>query len=352
MQNLFNTFNSLPKFLRISTYFISGALALYFLSFWLICAVLAVSAYLVIQRKWLKYLAISFLALVGFVSLFIPTSPSTKTLESTTQTSTASATETAITQLPVQDVLIADTSSLEKGIVATSSSISKTETGKYTVVTVIDGDTIDVSKDGQTDRIRLIGIDTPETKDPRKEVECFGVEASQRATELMKGKSVTLEADPSQDNVDKYGRLLRFVFLENGTNVNLQMIKEGYAHEYTYDLPYKYQSDFKLAEAKAKASKLGLWGASCTVVVAPTKSQEQPVTNQTNTTLIPVAPTTQTTGSCNIKGNINSDDEKIYHTTDCAYYSKTKIDTSKGERWFCTEAEAVSAGWRKAKNCD
>lgn len=127
------------------------------------------------------------------------------------------------------------------------------------VVTVIDGDTVRVSIDGAEKTIRLIGINTPETVDPRRKVECFGKEASNRAKEILQGQAVSLEADASQGNTDKYGRLLRYVWLQNGTNFNKQMIAEGYAYEYTYDLPYKYQSEFKQVQAETQNAKRGLW---------------------------------------------------------------------------------------------
>jgi len=129
----------------------------------------------------------------------------------------------------------------------------------YRVVKVVDGDTLDVVINGKTERLRLIGIDTPETVDPRKSVQCFGKEASNKAKELLIGQYVTLEADPTQGDRDKYKRLLRYVFLTDGTNYNLFMIKEGYAHEYTYDSKYKYQLAFRQAETLAQENQRGLW---------------------------------------------------------------------------------------------
>ena len=101
----------------------------------------------------------------------------------------------------------------------------------FKVIKVVDGDTMDVSIDNKTERLRLIGIDTPETVDPRKKVQCFGIEASNKAKELLFGKFVSLENDESQGERDKYKRLLRYVFLQDGTNFNLFMIAEGYANE-------------------------------------------------------------------------------------------------------------------------
>ncbi len=101
-------------------------------------------------------------------------------------------------------------------------------------------------------------MDTPETVDPRKPVQCFGVEASNKAKELLSARMVRLEADDSQSERDKYSRLLRYVFLEDGTFYNKYMIAEGFAHEYTYQSnPYRYQPEFQLAERQARENKKG-----------------------------------------------------------------------------------------------
>ena len=130
----------------------------------------------------------------------------------------------------------------------------------YLVDKVVDGDTLDVKDEaGESFKVRLIGINTPETVDPRRKVECFGKEASNKAKEILSGKKIKLENDLSQGDLDKYGRSLRYVFLENGINFNLQMISEGYAYEYTYKTPYKYQDKFKQAQKQAEELKVGLW---------------------------------------------------------------------------------------------
>ena len=127
---------------------------------------------------------------------------------------------------------------------------------------VVDGDTLDVILNGKKQKVRLIGINTPETVDPRKPVQCFGKEASNHAKELLSGKTIYLESDPTQDDTDKYKRLLRYVWLDAETNVNKEMIADGYACEYTYDIPYKYQIGFKQAQQEAENAGRGLWSAS------------------------------------------------------------------------------------------
>lgn len=128
-----------------------------------------------------------------------------------------------------------------------------------TVTRVIDGDTIDVDLNGSVVRVRLIGIDTPETVHPSRPVECFGQEASAQAKALLTGQTVFLEADTSQDSVDRYGRQLRYVWLPDGRLFNLEMIAQGYAFEYTYNIPYKYYDAFTQAEQTAREEQRGLW---------------------------------------------------------------------------------------------
>src|SRR3989344_4340658 len=139
---------------------------------------------------------------------------------------------------------------------------NQTNNEGYKVLKIIDGDTIDIETPEKAERLRLIGIDTPETVDPRKDVQCFGIEASNKAKELLGGKLVSLESDETQGDRDKYKRLLRYVFLPDGTNFNLYMISEGYAFEYTYANPYKYQFDFRQAQKLAMENEKGLWSPS------------------------------------------------------------------------------------------
>ncbi len=159
------------------------------------------------------------------------------------------------------------------------------ESKLYKVIKVVDGDTIKVDMDGKTETIRLIGIDSPEVNDARESVKCFGEEASNKAREILYGKNVKLEADNTQGERDKYGRLLRYVFLEDGTNINKMMIDEGYAYEYTYKFPYKYQSEFKEAEIEAKNAKKGLWSDNaCNINLSSTSKISIPpiTTNSEN----------------------------------------------------------------------
>lgn len=149
---------------------------------------------------------------------------------------------------------------------ATSPSSART----YSVTKVIDGDTLIIDMDGTRTTLRLIGLDTPETVDPRKPVQCFGAEASAKAKQLLEGARVALEYDSSQGEFDKYGRTLAYVRLEDGTLFNEYMIAEGYGHEYTYSTPYKYQGAFQNAEASARTNAKGLWAeGACSAAPSP-----------------------------------------------------------------------------------
>ncbi len=133
----------------------------------------------------------------------------------------------------------------------------------YVVANVIDGDTVEIKSDNKILKVRMLGIDTPETVDPRKTVQCFGKEASDKTKELILNQKISLELDKSQNIYDKYSRILAYIKREDGLFVNEYLIKEGYAHEYTFNIPYKYQKDFKKLEKNARERKLGLWGEKC-----------------------------------------------------------------------------------------
>ena len=127
-------------------------------------------------------------------------------------------------------------------------------TGDFaTVIRVVDGDTIEIEGG---EKLRYIGMDTPETVDPRKSVQCFGKEASEKNKELVLGKTVRLEKDVSDR--DRYGRLLRYVWVGE-IFINLELVKQGFAHSYSYPPDVKYQSQFVLVEKEAREKKLGLW---------------------------------------------------------------------------------------------
>jgi micrococcal nuclease len=132
-----------------------------------------------------------------------------------------------------------------------------------TISAVVDGDTVKLSN-GKT--LRYIGVDTPETVDPRRAVGCFGTEASTYNRLLTIGKTVYLEKDVS--DTDRYGRLLRYVYLQSGEMVNEMLIREGYAYASAYPPDVKYQDTFEKLEKEAREKNAGLWG-SCNFTPTP-----------------------------------------------------------------------------------
>lgn len=187
----------------------------------------------------------------------------------------------------------------------------------YSVASVVDGDTFKVTIDGKTETLRLIGLDTSETVDPRKPVQCFGVEASNRAKALLTGKKVKLEGDSTQGERDKYGRLLRYAWLEDGTFFNKQMIADGYAYEYTYNSPYKYQAEFKQAQKDAQAGNKGLWSPDTC----------NGTTTSTNTT------STGTTSTSSGTSTTASQPTATYNYYTSAASSATKYYTASCDGW-------------------
>lgn len=224
-----------------------------------------------------------------------------------------------------------------------------------TVLGVSDGDTLRVRVDGRSERVRLLGIDAPESVHPSKSRQCFGKEASSRMQSLAQSKQVRLVADRSQGDRDRYGRLLRYVELEDGTDVGLALVSGGFARERTYDGGYARQARYRSAQASAKSTEVGLWAAcagapaaaaapSTAASPAPDRAPAQPAAKPTS------KPTpAPRSGSCTIKGNVNSEGEKIYHLPGQRHYGQTRISPGKGERMFCSESDAVDAGWRKSK---
>jgi micrococcal nuclease len=136
-----------------------------------------------------------------------------------------------------------------------------TTPGAVRVVEVVDGDTIDVEVAGRTEHVRLIGIDTPETKDPRTPVECFGAEASARTAELLPpGTEVRLVSDVEER--DRYDRLLAYVYrVDDGLFVNLALAREGYADQLTIAPNVAHTAELRAAISDARREQRGLWPA-------------------------------------------------------------------------------------------
>jgi len=213
---------------------------------------------------------------------------------------------------------------------ATYIAVEGEQTGQVTAV--IDGDTVEVVIDGQEYRVRYIGVNTPERDQP------CGPVATEANQSLVLGQTVRLVKDKSE--TDRYGRLLRYVYLNN-LFVNAELVRLGYAEAVGYR-PDTAQADYlESLEAQARAANLnchatGVFNDAATPPPLPTQ---------------PAGGYRCPDGSACVKGNINSQGDKIYHHPGCGNYDDVAINESAGERFFAASAEAEAAGWRRAKNC-
>jgi endonuclease YncB( thermonuclease family) len=192
---------------------------------------------------------------------------------------------------------------------------------------VIDGDTLDVGPV----RIRLHGIDAPEAgqrcgKAVGGTWRC-GDHATARLAELVGGKEIECAA---RDR-DQYGRIIAVCYVDEAA-VNEILVREGLAWAFT-----RYSEDYVAIEAEARLARIGVWQGEA----------ETPWDYRANRWERAAAASPRP--GCPIKGNINREGEKIYHTPWSPWYERTVIDESKGQRWFCDEAEAEAAGWRPAR---
>ena len=158
----------------------------------------------------------------------------------------------------------APAASASTGPSASASAASENLSGGYdttvTVSRVVDGDTIEVSPAvDRIDEVRLIGVDTPETKDPSEGIEPYGPEASAFAADELAGQSVDLEFDIERE--DQYDRLLAYVYVGREM-FNEVLLEEGYAQAYPYEPNTRYEGRFAAAQEEARAAGLGIWGLS------------------------------------------------------------------------------------------
>jgi endonuclease YncB( thermonuclease family) len=189
---------------------------------------------------------------------------------------------------------------------------------------VVDGDTIDVN--GQ--RIRLEGIDAPETAQSCSDRNGGTWPCGHAATRALAALLANADVACDSRGNDKYGRLLAVCFAD-GRDINAEMVKSGFAWAFV-----RYSTSYVAEEAAARAAHIGVWQGPAE---APWDFRHQGW--QTAEVSAPQG--------CAIKGNI-SHKGQIYHMPWSPWYDKVKIDPSRGERWFCSEAEAQAAGWRPA----
>lgn len=176
------------------------------------------------------------------------------------------------------------------------------------VVKVIDGDTVEIETG---ERVRYIGIDTPETVDPRKPVQCYGKEASAKNKELVEGMVVRLEKDIS--NTDRYGRLLRYVSVGD-TLINELLVQEGYAFASSYPPDVKYQARLAAAEQAARSAARGLWGGCPATHPVPSPVSASPTPPSTPGQSSSDHPSCSPSVTC---GSLSSCDEALYFLNSC-----------------------------------
>lgn len=192
---------------------------------------------------------------------------------------------------------------------------------------VIDGDTLDVAGV----QIRLFGVDAPELGQPCGDWSC-GRWARDELARLIGGRQVTCSAGAQ----DRYGRLLARCDAGRG-DLGLAMVQRGAAFAYR-----RYATDYVGAERQARASERGLWRDGGRGVTLPEDFRAAQQEAGVPPGRVPPRP------DCAIKGNV-SDSGRVYHLPGQRDYDRTRIDPARGERWFCSEAEARAAGWRRAR---
>ena len=139
--------------------------------------------------------------------------------------------------------------------------------GSYAVKQFVDGDTVLVDMNGREEKIRFIGIDTPETHKENTPVQCYGPAAAAYTKNRVGSQRIRLVSDTLTTNRDRYERLLRYVYLEDGSNLNLELVQKGYAFAYAF--PFAKSEEFNKAMEQAQTAKVGLWG-NCAPYQLPT----------------------------------------------------------------------------------
>ncbi len=217
------------------------------------------------------------------------------------------------------------------------------------VVSVTDGDTIKVRINGNVESVRFLLVDTPETNHPRLGKQPFGQDAKDFMKQMLEGKTVQLEKDISDR--DKYGRLLYYLYVD-GKSVQEELLRNGLARvAYVYAPNTKYVDQYYAIQKEAQKKGIGIWSIENYAredgfykeVVEGNEESASSTTNKDNQT------SSAPSGTCDIKGNISSRGDKIYHMPGQQYYDVTQIDLSKGEQYFCSREEAEQAGFRASK---
>jgi endonuclease YncB( thermonuclease family) len=197
---------------------------------------------------------------------------------------------------------------------------------------VTDGDSLEI---GST-RLRLYGVDAVEgrqscTRGGR--AWACGNEAARKLRSLIGDRTVTC----TKRDVDDYGRVVA-VCRSGAADLGAEMVRAGFATAYR-----RYSNEYVDEEKEARNARRGIWAGEFTSPEDYRRDEAQPQTSDRPAQRAP-------RDGCYIKGNVNGEGERIYHVPGSPSYDDTRVDESNGERWFCTEAEARTAGWRAPRN--
>lgn len=149
-----------------------------------------------------------------------------------------------------------------KGSISEKKEVFPVDEKLVKVVNVVDGDTVLINLEGTVELVRLIGVDAPEIKGPYSEEQCYGKESYEYLKDILNGEMIVIKSEDDSSDRDKYNRLLRFVYLSDGTLLNSHLIEEGYAFVYSF-VDFSEKDNFLLLERKARDSRVGLWSEKC-----------------------------------------------------------------------------------------
>jgi endonuclease YncB( thermonuclease family) len=205
--------------------------------------------------------------------------------------------------------------------------------------TVIDGDTLEI----RGTRIRFHGVDAPESAQTCQNPDGKAYRCGQQAALALSDKIGSANVSCEKKDVDRYNRVVA-VCSAKGEDLNGWLIQQGYALAYR-----QYSTDYVGQENEAKRAKRGVWAGSFT---SPWDWRKGDRGEPSPTVSAPAGTARTTSGAtdCKIKGNINAKGDRIFHTPSSRDYSRTQINGGAGERWFCSESDAIAAGWRAPRS--
>ena len=224
------------------------------------------------------------------------------------------------------------------------------------VLSVMDGITIEVESEGSKYRVRYLGVQVPEESAPGDGGPSVGRRALEFNRFLVLGRFVELWKGRNETGPE--GNLLRYVYID-GEMVNKALITNGHATVSAFPSTFEFKSEFVLAQENARANRRGVWEAAKEEgehQVSPLGTATPPAMFFGGT--LPAPPTGGSAVDCDysgtpdsvIKGNVDQrTGQHVYHVPGSMFYSTTVVDEAQGDRWFCTEVEAIEAGWKRSK---